>query len=325
MEKILNNYPKYRTDQARGELYNGLINNWEEAKSLPADIRKKLADQLPIYKADKIVESRNGSTAKAVIKFGKDLKVETVLMKHNNRNTVCVSSQIGCAVGCKFCLTGQMGFTRSLTAWEIINQVLVWERYLKTDGENITNIVFMGMGEPFLNYKNVISAARSLNNKNSLNIGSRKISISTVGIPEKIIEFGKEKEQFNLALSLHAPNNSLRSKLVPLNKKHPIEEVLSAVDKYIEITNRKVMVEYLMLNNINDNLDLANELANLLRGKLVMVNLISYNPTGEFKASPEKQITQFETALEKEGIEVSRRYKFGRDIKAACGQLASSP
>ncbi len=326
LNKILKNAPEYRKEQLLGELFNGLITDWSKAKSLPTDIRKSLTNKLPIYQPDKIIASKEGNTAKAVINFksGDNAAVETVLMKHGDRNTVCVSSQLGCPAGCAFCLTGKMGFKRNLTGWEIINQILIWERYLQNSESSVTNIVFMGMGEPFLNYNNVISAAKELNNPQGLNIGARKISISTVGIPKKIIQFAQEKEQFNLAVSLHAPNNQLRSKLIPLNKNHPIEEVLDAVDQYIKITNRKVMLEYLLLDSVNDSTELAQELAELLTERLVMVNLISYNPTGEFQPSPEKKIAKFKSVLEEEGMEVTRRYKFGRDIKAACGQLSSS-
>ncbi len=324
LEKIIKSEPEYRIKQAYGELFKGLISSWEEAQSLPKPLRDKLNQQIPIPKTNKILSSKDTKTHKAIIELSNGNNIETVLMRHtDNRNTACVSSQIGCRVGCQFCLTGQMNFKRSLTSFEIINQVLVWEKYLADSKEHVTNTVFMGMGEPFLNYANVIAAARTLNSPATLKIGARKISISTAGIPEKISKFATEDKQFNLAVSLHAPNNQLRSQLIPLNKKYPIESLIEAIDKYTKITNRKVMIEYLMLKGINDSVKHAHQLTDLLKDKLIIVNLISYNPTDAFTGSSKETITTFKRTLEKSGIKVTQRYKFGRDIKAACGQLSS--
>jgi 23S rRNA (adenine2503-C2)-methyltransferase len=260
------------------------------------------------------------------------LACETVLMIHKTikgtRNTVCVSSQIGCKLGCDFCATGGMGFKRDLTFSEIVMQVLMFERFLKNN--RVDNIVFMGMGEPMLNYENVIKAIRIINEY--LKIGARKISISTSGVVPGIIRFSDEPLQLNLAISLHASNNSLRSKLMPINKKYQIEEVLEAVSLYIHKTGRKVMIEYIMLKDVNDSLDNAKELAKILKqylglssksGGLFFVNLISFNPTKEYVSSTPLQINKFKGILEIEGISVVQRYKFGRDIKGACGQLVN--
>ena len=247
-------------------------------------------------------------------------------MKHaDQRNTVCISSQVGCSVGCQFCATGELGFKRNLSDWEIAEQVLYFARFLKKDGEKVNNVVFMGMGEPFLNYDNVLGAIRILNDKDGFNLGARHISVSTVGIVEGIKKFTAEDLQVNLAISLHAPDNVLRSKLVPLNKTYPIEKVLAAADEYIKKTKRRVMFEYLMIDGVNDGEKQAVTLAKLLKKPLYFLNLISYNPTGhcEFKSSPGWKIKKFKEILEKAKVSVTQRHGFGKEIKGACGQLAA--
>jgi len=196
--------------------------------------------------------------------------------------------------------------------------------FIKKEGIKVTNVVFMGMGEPFLNYQNVLSAIKTLNDKDGFNLGARHISISTCGVVEGIKKFTNEDLQVNLAISLHAPDNVLRSKLVPLNKTYPIEKVLATVDDYIKKTRRKVMFEYLMINGVNDGEKQALALAKLLKRPLYLLNLISYNPTGhcEFKPSPGWKIKKFKEILERAGISVTQRYEFGKEIKGACGQLA---
>jgi 23S rRNA (adenine2503-C2)-methyltransferase len=228
-----------------------------------------------------------------------------------------------------------MGFKRNLEVFEIIGQVLFFARYLKESSEKITNLVFMGMGEPFLNYENVIQAIKIINDKEGFNLGARKISISTVGIIEGIEKLSNEKLQVNLAISLHAPTDKLRSKIMPINKKYNLREVFKAVDNYIEKTNRKVMFEYLMIKDLNDSSECARELVKLIKKPLYFVNLISYNPvenilteghynpTENFQSSPKEIIKNFKNILEKEGVSVTERYRFGRDIKAACGQLTA--
>jgi len=261
--------------------------------------------------------------------------VETVLMRHaGGRNTVCVSSQIGCPLACTFCATGKLGFKRDLKYYEIVEQVLFWARYLKkfrasnfefraSDvSDSVTNIVFMGMGEPFLNYDNVMEAIKVLNDKDGFNLGIRKFSISTAGITEGIIKLAEEELAINLAISLHAPNDELRQELMPVAKKYTIKNILEAVDYYIDKTHRRVMFEYIMIDGVNDHEDEAKELAKLLRGKLCFVNLIPYNETGAFKGSSDSRITKFKNILMERGIQAIQRYRFGADIDAACGQLA---
>jgi len=216
-----------------------------------------------------------------------------------------------------------MAFKRNLELFEIIEQVLFFARYLKRLGGRITNIVFMGMGEPFLNYGNVLGAIKVLNDKEGFNLGARRISISTVGIIDGIKKLAKEKFQVNLAISLHAPDDKLRSKIMPINKKYSIEKILTAVDDYIKRTRRKMMFEYLMIKDVNDSDECARKLAKIMKAPLFMVNLISYNPTGVFEPSSPQRIKKFREILEKEGIYVTQRYRFGQDIKAPCGQLAT--
>ncbi|MEK7478468.1 MAG: 23S rRNA (adenine(2503)-C(2))-methyltransferase RlmN, partial [Patescibacteria group bacterium] len=304
-------------------LFQDLINNWQEAIGLPLALREKLDKEFPIEISAESFTSKDKNTVKTLITLEDGLEVETVLMRHkDNRNTVCVSSQVGCPMNCSFCATGKMGFKRNLEVWEILEQILFFARYLKDLNEKITNVVFMGMGEPFLNYQNVMTAIRILNDKNGFNLGARHISISTCGIIEGIKKLADEDMQINLAISLHAPDNETRSKIMPANKNYPIEKILKAVDEYIKKTNRQVMFEYIMLKNVNDSEEHAIALAKLLKKPLYMVNLIVYNPTGLFYPSPASQIKKFKEILESEGITVTQRHEFGQDIEGACGQLA---
>jgi len=317
IEQKLEGQPKYRIKQVHKLIFQDLIEDWDKATVLPIALREELKRDCPLTINYKMFDE--GDTLKALIELEDGLKIESVLMKHtDNRSTVCVSSQVGCPLACSFCATGTMGLKRNLTTEEIILQVLLFMRKQK-----VTNVVFMGMGEPFLNYDNVMSAIHLLNSAEYFNIGSRKISISTSGIVEGIERFAKEDLQVNLSISLHAPNDELRSKLMPVNKKYSLEKVLSVVDDYVLKTNRKVMFEYLMIKGENDSLACAKQLAVLMKKPLYMVNLIVYNPTGKFKASDAKTIKKFKEYLEGEGIFTTQRYEFGRGIKAACGQLVT--
>lgn len=330
-QRSFDNEPKYRLNQATKSLFQDLIKNWQEAIGLPLALREKLDKEFPIEIKAEVFTSKDKNTVKTLITLGDGLEVETVLMRHaDKRNTVCVSSQVGCPMGCSFCATGKMGFKRNLEIWEILEQILFFARYLKlTTSEvvnfdkKITNVVFMGMGEPFLNYQNVMAAIKILNDKNGFNLGARHISISTVGVVEGIERLADEDLQINLAISLHAPDNETRSKIMPANKNYPIENILKAVDAYIKKTNRQVMFEYLMLKGVNDSEEHAKSLAKLMKKPLYMVNLIAYNPTGIYDPSPASQIKKFKEILEHEGITVTQRHEFGQDIGGACGQLAT--
>ncbi len=330
LKKILEKEPSFRLKQVKKAIFVDLIENWQQATTIPQDLRQKLSEiyLIPELKIEKTLTSKDGETLKALFRLKDGLKIESVLMRHiDDRRTICVSCQVGCSIGCKFCATGQQGFKRNLLPLEIVPQVLFFARLLKKSDEKITNVVFMGMGEPFLNYDNAMAAIKILNDKDGFNLGTRHISISTCGIVEGIKKLAKESLQVNLAISLHAPNNELRTELMPINKKYPIEKILAVVDDYIKKTKRRVMFEYLMIDRVNDSLKEAEELAKLLKKPLCFVNLISFNPIGhsKFKPSPGWKIKKFKEILEKAGINVTQRYRFGKEIKAACGQLAGTP
>ena len=325
LEKILENEPKYRLKQAKGAVFKNFISNWKEATFFAKELREKLNKECPLEIRADILVSKKEDSAKARIILEDGLKIESALMRHkDNRNTVCVSSQVCCPLGCLFCATGKMGFKRNLTSEEIIEQVLFFDRYLKPENQKVTNVTYMGMGEPFLNYDNVLESVRILNSKDFFNIGARSISVSTAGIIEGIEKFSKEGLQVNLALSLHAPNDELRKSLMPIDKKYPLETVLKAVDNYIEKTNRQVMLEYVLIKGANDSEQCARELAKLVGKKLYYVNLILYNKTGKFLPSDTKQVEKFKKILSKNRVVFSQRYRFGDDIQAACGQFATS-
>lgn len=321
-QKLFEEEPKYRLVQAKKSLFCDLIQGWQEATALPLILREELDKKCPIEVSAKTFVSKDRDAIKALITLKDGLKIETVLMRHKDkRNTICVSSQVGCSLTCSFCATGKLGFKRNLETWEIVEQVLFFARYLKKNKEKVTNIVFMGMGEPFFNYQNVIEAIKILNDKEGFNLGARHFSISTVGIVEGIEKLAKEKLQINLAISFHASNDELRSKLMPINKTYPLQKILNAVDDYIEKTRRRVMFEYVMIKDLNDSEKEAKALAGLMKKPLYFVNLISYNPTGIFKPSSSLKIKKFKEILEKKGVAVTQRYRFGQDIKGACGQL----
>lgn len=324
LEEILKDEPKYRIAQVQKLISSDFIKSWQEATVLPKILRNKLDRDFPLEIKAKLLHSKDQKTVKALIYLEDNLATEAVLMIHpKKRNSICVSSQVGCPLGCKFCATGKMGFKRNLTTDEIINQVLLFGRLLKKDNEKITNIVFMGMGEPFLNYDNVLESIKILNDKNIFNLGSRRISVSTAGLPQAIRRFSDENLEVNLAISLHAPNDKLRSTIMPINKGYPIRKVLEAVEEYIKKTGRKVMFEYILLKGVNDSATDAEELSALMNHPLYHLNLIPYNPTGDFKPSATTEIKKFKKILESNNIRFTQRFRFGVDIEAACGQLAA--
>ena len=325
LEKTMSEYPEFRLKQVKKHIYRELITNWSDSTVLPKEIKEKLEKECPLDIRAETVVSKEGDTVKAAIELSDSLRAETVLMRHgDNRNTVCISSQVGCALNCTFCATGMMGFKRDLSTWEIVEQVIFFARILKEEDEKVTNVVFMGMGEPFLNYENVINAVNILNDKEGFGLGARNFSISTAGVIEGIKKLSEENLQVNLAISLHAPDNETRTKLMPINRKYSIESVLEAVSLYTQKTNRQVMFEYMLIKDMNDSEEQAEELAKIMKGHLYVVNLISYNSTGPFKPTSTKKVERFKEILEKRGVKVTRRYSFGSDIKSACGQLAGN-
>ncbi len=324
LKDILASFPPYRLQQAEEAIFQNLLSDWEEATNIPRSLRVKLNRECPLTINARIREEADRNTIKSAITLADGAVIETVLLRHRaGRDTVCLSTQAGCALACRFCVTGQSGLRRDLTAEEMVEQVIFFARLLKEEGRRVSNVVFMGMGEPFLNYEETLQAAHIINRR--LGIGARRISISTAGIPAGIRRLAEEDFQVNLALSLHAPREELRSRLMPVNRRHPLKAVMEAVADYLDRTGRRVMIEYLLLDGVNDTPRDARETARLLKKslrRLFWVNLISYNPGGDFRPSPPDKVQAFQKILEEEGITVVCRYRFGREIQAACGQLA---
>lgn len=324
IKEVLDGMPAFREKQILAFIFKNFVENFDEMLSLPKDLRERLKEKcsLEIFAEEFI--SDNKDTVKALISLEDGEKIEAVLMKHEDgRNTVCVSCQVGCPMGCAFCATGKMGLTRNLTMFEILEQVLFFARYLKKEGSAVTNVVFMGMGEPMLNYDNVIGTVRMLNDKNYFNIGARHISISTCGLIEGIKRLANEGLQVNLAISLHSPTDEKRGSLMPVNAKYPLRVLVETLNDYYEKVGRKIMVEYLMLDGVNDTGEDVENLAKILSKERFFLNLILYNPTGNFAPSKGENVKKFKELLEKKGFTVTQRYRFGRGIKAACGQLAT--
>lgn len=321
IKDILKDEPKFRFSQMKRALFIDLVDDFSEIANFPKTLREKLSQDNSLEIKAELSEAGNSSKALLVLEDGQ--KVETVLMKHRDgRHTVCLSSQVGCPLACTFCATGKEGFKRQLSFEEILDQMRFWAKYLKDQGK-ITNVVFMGMGEPFLNYDAVMEAIKFINDPEGFGIGARKISISTIGITEGIEKLSHEKLQINLAISWHAVNDMKRLKLMPGTKKYPIKKLLESIDNYFKKTGRQIMIEYLLLANFNDFEDDANALADLFFGREVVINLLHYNPTGVYRASSDRQVKLFESILQDRSIKCSRRQSLGREIEAACGQLAA--
>lgn len=324
LEKTLSDQPKYRRAQAQQAIFKLLISNWEEFTAFPKDLRDELNHECPLeIQAEIHTEDK---TKKAAITLDDGNVIEAVLIKNvDGRHTVCVSSQVGCPLGCTFCATGKSGFKRNLTALEIVAQVLLFARELKKQDDRVDNVVFMGMGEPLLNWFEVKKSIEMINDKDGINIAARSISVSTCGLPDGIRELMKFPLQINLALSLHAPNDELRRELMPIANSYGLKELLAVLNLYMKEKGRKVMFEYVMIDNVNDSMNYAEELIKMFKSlprNLIMVNLIPYNPTGGFKASPAPVIKKFRDTLIRGGIEATIRESFGSRIGGACGQLA---
>jgi 23S rRNA (adenine2503-C2)-methyltransferase len=317
----------YRLEQLYRAAAKEFIDDLADVTTLPKELRATLADEGFAFDSVEpvvIQKSIDKQTTKGLFALADGAEVEAVLMEHfGERNTVCISSQAGCAFACSFCSTGQAGFTRQLEATEIFDQALYFARLLAKQNRRITNIVFMGMGEPFHNYEAVMGAVSLLNDGQGFGLGHRHITISTVGLVPQIERFANEGIQVNLAISLHAPNDEIRSSIMPVNKRWALDELMATVKAYIEKTNRKVFFEYIMLEGVNDRPKDAEELARLMRGPLYHVNLIPYNstPDAALGSSGDERIRAFAAILEAKGVSNTVRVPMGRDIAAACGQL----
>lgn len=327
-----NKIPLYRIGQIREAVYVNGISDWEEASSLPASLRASLKENFNIlsFEVLKVQHSKIDLVFKALLKLQDGYRIETVLMKPGKTWSVCVSSQAGCPLGCAFCATGKMGFKRHLTEEEISDQVLFWYQFLKKNnlGERVSNIVFMGMGEPLLNYLNVIKAVQNLSNPDYLNIGQRHISISTSGIADKFFNLAQDLPQVNLALSLHNADDEERTRLMPINRKFNLETIKEKLEEYIARTGREVFIEYTVIEGENNSpahvRKLGKWINSLKDNYLLHVNLIACNPAvGKAVATEESSVKKFASALKAMNINVSIRKSLGSDIAAACGQLAA--
>jgi 23S rRNA (adenine2503-C2)-methyltransferase len=318
--------PDYRATQIWQGLYKHLYDAPEKFTTLPLELRNRLKDNFQFRSFELLIHasSQDGKTEKILLKTEDGRKIETVLMYYEKRRTLCISSQAGCGIGCVFCATGQMGFFGNLSSGEIVEQVLYFARKLKTVDDQLSNIVTMGMGEPFHNYDATMSALDILNHPDGFNFGARRITVSTVGIIPMIERFTRESRKFNLAISLHAATNELRDQLIPINRKYPIEDLLHACNDYISKSGRRISYEWALIDGINDGLEQAQKCVDLLRGSICHVNLIPLNPTDKYASAgtdPKKAIA-FRDILQSYGIPTTIRLRRGIDIHAGCGQLA---
>ena len=316
----------FRATQIFEWLYKSLVSSWDEMTNLNKPLRHLLAETFTFSSLQlvKTEESSDGQTIKFLWQLEDEKLVESVLIIAPGRHTVCVSSQVGCPARCAFCASGRQGLIRSLTAAEIFEQVYHIHKYLAAKGERVSHVVFMGMGEPLENYDNVLNALKLLCDPLRLHISERKITVSTVGIIEGIEKLSYEEMKVNLVLSLHAPNQHLRKKIIPFARKYDLADILASMLRYADRTGRDITYEYTLLKGINDKPEHAQELADLVRGHPCTVNLIPYNPVeGLHLQRPEREsIEGFREILESEGVVVTWRYTKGKDIAAACGQLA---
>lgn len=321
--------PAYRADQIYRALTRDLATDFADMTTLPRWLRVALAARLSVVELDEVqtLADPRDEAAKTLFRSREDgAAVEGVLMRYPRRATVCVSSQVGCAVGCAFCASGRLGLRRDLAAEEMVDQVLHFARVLRAEGRQVTNVVFMGMGEPFHNYDQTLCACRLLNDPEGFGLAARAISVSTVGVVPGIDRFAAEPLQLNLAVSLHAATDELRTKLVPLGRTWPLEALFAACARYVRRTRRKLLFEYVVLAGVNDGPDQVAALGSRLRRPLYHLNLIAFNEPGEiagaFRRPSAARLAAFRRTLEAAGVSVTVRRSPGAAIEAACGQLA---
>lgn len=317
--------PKFRALQMWQWLYQHAAPDFASMTNLPKSLREQLTNQLTFPQMTTAAEqlSRDGQTEKVLWQLADGRFIETVLMRYDKRRTLCISTQAGCAMGCVFCATGQMGFLRHLTVGEILGQVLHFARELAATDERVTNIVLMGMGEPLHNYENTLTAVDRLIDNDGFNIGARKITISTVGLVPAIRRYAEEKRQTPLAVSLHAATDEERNRLIPIAKKWPLSVLLDACRYYIAQTGRRLTFEWALINGENDTVGQAQNLGRLVQGMMCHVNLIPLNPTKGYGGAPSsrQQVAQFQQVLADYGVTSTVRVRRGVDIQAGCGQL----
>ena len=314
---------KFKATQIYEWLYEKRVTSFDEMSNVKKDVITKLKEDFYFGTLTILERQDDVDVHKYLFELSDGNKIEAVLMNHDYGNSLCVSSQVGCNMGCAFCESGRLKKVRNLETAEMVEQVLQIE---KDFGKRISHVVLMGIGEPFDNYDNVISFIRILNHPKGFAIGARHITVSTCGIVPKIEQFMKDENQVNLAISLHAPNNELRSKLMKINKAYPLEKIMPVLKKYIDVTHRRLTFEYILLQDVNDTTECALELAHLLKGMNCYVNLIPYNETShfEYKKSRQERILNFLDVLKKNHIQATIRREFGSKVQAACGQLRSN-
>lgn len=318
---------KFNARQIYEWVYKKYITDWAQMSNLSKTTVKIYQDKIKFnhLKIVDIFVDKKDDTTKFLFELDDHHHIETVLMHFDWGHSVCISTEVGCLMGCKFCASGQLKLQRKLTAGEIVLQFFQINEYLiKKHLPTITNIVVMGIGEPFDNYDNVAKALKILNHPYGINIGSRHITVSTCGLINKFKQFSRDFPQVNLAISLHAPNDQIRNQLMPINQTYSIEQLLKAVDEHIKLTNRRVSFEYIMLKDINDTDECLNQLIKIAKNRLCYVNLIEYNPIKNSQFQPSNRCSFFKNELMKNNIMTTIRLKRGTNIKAACGQLRAS-
>ncbi len=317
--------PKFRAAQIWDWLYKQYAPDFAAMSNLPRSLRAQLEEFATLGTGTVVDEqhSGDGQTKKLLFQLHDGQYIESVLMKYDKRRTLCISTQAGCAMGCVFCATGQMGFFRHLTVGEIVAQVLYFAHELAQTADHVTNIVMMGMGEPLHNYENTVTAVDRLTDPNGFNLGARKITISTVGLVPAMRRYADEQRQTPLAVSLHAATDTERDKLIPINRKWPLAELLNACRYYVEKTHRRITFEWALINGKNDTPEQAQKLGELIQGLLCHVNLIPLNPTAGYKGKPSspERVSKFQEVLAAYGVSSTVRVRRGIDIQAGCGQL----
>lgn len=318
-----NGYSKFVSKQIYDWIYKKRVFDFDKMSNIKLELREQLKKDFDISMLKLVRRQTSKETNKYLFELADGNLIESVLMRHDYGLSVCVSSQIGCNMGCSFCESGRLKKVRDLLPGEIVRQILMIEEDV---GMRISSVVVMGIGEPFDNYDNIMDFIRIINSPFGIAIGARHITVSTSGLVPMIKRYADEDLQTNLAISLHAPNDELRNKIMKVNKAYNISALIAAINEYIEKTNRRVTIEYVMLSMVNDSEENANELADLLRGMNVYVNLIPYNETShiEYKKSPNDQVMKFYDTLKRRGINVTVRREFGGNIDAACGQLRAN-
>lgn len=319
---INKNEKKFKGQQVFDWLYRKRVSSFDDMTNIKKEIIDMLKNDFDIKTVSITKIERDVDVNKYLFKLKDDEKVEAVLMNHIYGNSLCISTQVGCNMGCKFCESGRLKKVRNLETHEMIEQILLVEEEC---GKRISHVVVMGIGEPFDNYDNLVKFIEIINNPKGLELGSRHITVSTCGVVPKIKEFMKLPYQVNLAISLHAPNNEIRNSIMPINKAYPIEVLMATLNEYIKETNRRVTFEYILLDGVNDSDKCAKELADLVKGMNCYINLIPYNETNNisYKRTKSLNISRFYDILKKNRINVTIRREYGSNISAACGQLRS--